>query len=126
MRTPHEWGTPALHVSWEPTVVRVDQVTVTSPNAPAPSWNRSGAFGSAVLEVVVPVEAGVHEEGVPGAHAGTRLPRNLKARLRVVHPSDVGDWIKQQTDRYNLLIDARLGGSALSRDEPNLGLGRWL
>jgi hypothetical protein len=43
-----------------------------------------------------------------------RLPPTFKLRLQNVKPDDVGDFIKQHTDRYNILIDASLGRQSLT------------
>ena len=49
-----------------------------------------GAVGSAVLQVVVAVEAGVHEEGVAGAHPGTpgrgEVPTAARGVVRAYQP----------------------------------------
>lgn len=46
-----------------------------------------------------------------------RLPAAFKLRLQGVKPEDIGDWIKQHTDRCNLLLDARLGRCLVSNLE---------
>jgi hypothetical protein len=62
-----------------------------------------------------------------------RLSKTLKARIASVGPGAIGDWIKQNTDRCNILLEARLGRSALS-DLETLAIealapvfeGRWM
>ena len=46
-----------------------------------------------------------------------RLPPSLKARLQRVGPNEIGDWIKQHTERCNLLLDARVDQPVLAHLE---------
>jgi hypothetical protein len=45
------------------------------------------------------------------------LPATLKEQIRSVDPYEIGSWIKQQTARVNLTINAKLGPVALDRLE---------
>jgi hypothetical protein len=47
-------------------------------------------------------------------HAGLN---GLQAKLRDVSPDDIGDWIKGNTERVNLLIRAEMGAAGLARLE---------
>ncbi len=42
---------------------------------------------------------------------------DLRARLRGVTPEEIGVWIKQNTDRHNILLEASCGRDALARLE---------
>jgi len=50
-------------------------------------------------------------------HTDTRLPTDFKAQLRGVNPEEIGEWIKQNTDRHNILLDASCGREPLTRLE---------
>ena len=61
-----------------------------------------------------------------------RLPRDIRSVLSGVGPDQSGRWLKSNTDRFNILIAARLGRETLSAlEETAISMlapvfeGRW-
>jgi hypothetical protein len=49
-----------------------------------------------------------------------RLPQSLKLRLQALDADTIGDWLKQHTDRCNILIIESLGKDALAQLETEM------
>lgn len=50
-------------------------------------------------------------------HPGSPVLAGLRMTLRGVSPDDIGEWIRRNTERVNLLLRAEMGASGLSQLE---------